>query len=436
MKKQKYTIFILILLIGIGFAYLSTTLSINGRGLFGKSDWKIYFDNVREVEGSEFVTTVPETSGDITTSLNFEVNLPKPGDKYKFYVDVVNAGDLDAMINVITRTNLESNYAEYKVTYYDGVELSEKDLLKANSKDILLIEVSYKTDIDLDTLSSDKDPVDITISLEYTQSDKTSREVEHELSSFSETEWEDIVKYAKVGIYPYEVGDSKCVHLDGYSTTNNNGCNGDFKVRVANTSSPSECKQDNFSKSACGFVLEFEDIITSHIMNPSGEYKGTQYDYGWNKDGWPVSSMREFVNNDIYNSLPDILKDNIIDTYTISGYGENDNNGTGPDGNWESIDKLYLLTTAEIWELGESNTIDNDSARSYTRQLDYYSNLGVTTDNYSSAIKKRNGSASWWWLRGANSCSTYNFYRVNDNGDWNYGNANYARGVSPAFRIG
>ena len=75
-------------------------------------------------------------------------------------------------------------------------------------------------------------------------------------------------------------------------------------VRISNMSTPSECSQEGFSQSACGFVVEFTDIITTHNMNPSGEYKGTTYNSGWNKDGWPKSQMKTFIDNDIYNSLP------------------------------------------------------------------------------------------------------------------------------------
>ena len=97
------------------------------------------------------------------------------------------------------------------------------------------------------------------------------------------------------------------------------------------------------SQTACGFVLEFADIITTHNMNSSGEYNGTQYDYGHNIGGWPNTSMRTFVNNDIYNSLPSDLKNGIIDTSVVSSHGYSDTS------NFTSIDKLYLLAPKEIY---------------------------------------------------------------------------------------
>ena len=79
---------------------------------------------------------------------------------------------------------------------------------------------------------------------------------------------------------------------------------------------------------------------------------------------------------------------------------------------------------------------DYDTAKDLTRTLDYYTNIGVTTSNYSGAIKKNGTSASKWWLRAAFSALSDAFFNVNDNGGWTGNSANSTYGVSPAFRIG
>ena len=63
-----------------------------------------------------------------------------------------------------------------------------------------------------------------------------------------------------------------------------------------------------------------------------------------------------------------------------------------------------------------SNIISSDTSDSLTRQLDYYQNEGVTTSNYSGAIKKRNGTASYWWIRSAISDAERYFYLVRSTG--------------------
>ena len=264
--------------------------------------------------------------------------------------------------------------------------------------------------------------------------------------SFAEDDWETIALNVKAGnLSAYNVGNKKKIKLTSEDDSSGNAdgiITGEYTIRIANTSNEGDvCEKEylekadgskeKYSKTACGFVIEFEDIITTHNMNPIGEYKGTQYDYGWNVDGWPASSMRTYVNNEVYNTLPEGLRNVIIPTTVVSGHGV-----TTGETNFVSEDKIYLLSTGEVWEQGTTY----DTARDNTRQLDYYKNtdgsIGVTTDNYSGAIKNYNGSASYWWLRSAHSYYTNIFYTVNNRGAWiNYA-ASTTNGVAVAFRIG
>ena len=235
-----------------------------------------------------------------------------------------------------------------------------------------------------------------------------------ETSRFTLDDWNTIVENVKSGnTSMYKVGDTKEVNL---GTTY-----GTHTLRIANTSTPSECSGTGFSQTACGFVLEFADIITTHKMN----------DTNTNVGGWPATTMRTFVNNDIYNAIPSEIKNAIISTTVVSGHGS-----TSGEENFTSTDKLYLLSTAEVWAQGSSNTINNDTARDLTRQLDYYKNLGTSTSNYSGAIKKNGTSDSYWWLRAADSNYTNTFFRVNSNGGRTANRADFTYGVAPAFRLG
>ena len=112
-----------------------------------------------------------------------------------------------------------------------------------------------------------------------------------------------------------------------------------------------------------------------------------------------------------------------------------DNNGN----NFTTVDKLYLLSTHEVWEDVDGNTnsgIDYyDSAYNNTRQLDYYAGLNVTTSNYSGAIKQYNGLNDDWWLRSAASSNPHCFCDVTTVRTWITDYASYGYGVAPAFRI-
>ena len=227
--------------------------------------------------------------------------------------------------------------------------------------------------------------------------------------SFSTDSWETIITAVKENnIDKYNVGDTKTIDMGTYGT---------HTLRVANTSTPGECGTPGFSQTACGFVLEFADIITTHKMK----------DTDTNVGGWPATSMRTFVNNDIYNAIPEEIKNAIIDTTVVSGHGKNDTE------NFTSTDKLYLLTQKEIY-----TDLSNkwDSAKDLTRTLDYYTSIGVTTSNISGAIKKNGTSVSNWWLRAALSTNTRYFLFVYSDGDWSNSIATYTYGVAPAFRLG
>ena len=237
-----------------------------------------------------------------------------------------------------------------------------------------------------------------------------------EPNSFATDSWKTIINAVKNNnIGKYNVGDTKTIDMGTYGT---------HTLRIANTSTPSECSGTGFSQTACGFVLEFADLITTHPMNDSATNTG----------GWPATTMRTFVNDSIYNALPSDLRNSIMNTIVVSGIGSSDSSGSATC--FKSTDKLYLLAPREIY-----NNYDGtyDTANSLTRTLDYYITQGVTTTNYSGAIKRGENISynQWWWLRNANSQLNYSFSMVYDDGSFinNFG-ANQSIGVSPAFRIG
>ncbi len=246
-----------------------------------------------------------------------------------------------------------------------------------------------------------------------------SKKVEQPIS-FATDSWEVIAKAVKDGnTSVYHVGDTKEIELSGDYA-------GIYTLRLANTSTPEECNGSDYSESACGFVVEFQDIIIKEPMNSRGPNIG----------GWPGSELYKKLNPNngdttnsvIYNALPEDLKQVIIDTKVISSHGKQDS------GNITSIDKLYLLSTKEIW-----GTITNiaDTATSVTRQLDYYQIKGVTESNYSGAAKQYQGSSNIWWTRSAYSLNSGSFLNVHLDGGWiHYSSADTSRGVSPAFRVG
>ena len=231
-------------------------------------------------------------------------------------------------------------------------------------------------------------------------------------TSFAKDSWETIANNVKTGNSSrYNIGDEKEVKIGGTSYT----------VRVANNITPDECNQDDFSQTACGFVVEFVDIVEKRTMNSTDTNVG----------GWPATELRTYANKDFFNKLPSDLQNVIIDTKVISGHGS-----TSGETNFTSTDKIYLLSVHEVWEDGTSNKVSTwDTAYNNTRQLDYYKNNRVTTNSYYyEAIKLYNGSYYSWFLR----VPVYDtrFIGVAFGGGLTPSIGIITSGFAPAFRIG
>ena len=177
----------------------------------------------------------------------------------------------------------------------------------------------------------------------------------------------------------------------------------------------SECTNGETSETACGFVVEFADIINGYKMNANSTNVG----------GWKNSELRIYINGDVFSALPSELQNVITKTKVISGHGS-----TSGETNFETQDKLYLFSRKEIW--GESN---GETLFQETKQLDYYKNQGMTLEKYDGAIKKMNLTETWWWLRSSYSDNNISFLTVGSNGHYDIANSSYTGGVSPAFRM-
>ena len=229
------------------------------------------------------------------------------------------------------------------------------------------------------------------------------------LRSFENDDWATIAENVQLGnTCDYNIGDTKEIEMGDFGT---------HTVRVANKSTPSECSNEGFSQTACGFVVEFADSITKYYMNSNGSNVG----------GYASSNMRTYLNADIFNSLPSQLKDVIVDTYVVSSYGSEDNN------NFTSTDKLYLLSARELDDT-DSTFPSKDTSYYNTRQLDFYNNC----DNIYVCNKKMFGSNyDYWWLRTATYGTDYAFAVVRGGGSIGFyaDTASVNEGVAPAFRI-
>ena len=383
------------------------------------------------VSGNDNSKNMAVTAGTLELTFNdkdsvITLNNAKPGDYYTKTITVKNTGTLSSSYNLVWQELTNEIINDELVIEATCKQLNASNTEEGTCNPLSETPVSSNTILKKVSISPSYTH-EYTIKVTFKEMNKSQNYntnktfkgkfgiEEYQKPNFSTDSWSEIIANVKAGNgSEYKVGSTKKVNL---GTTY-----GTHTLRVANTSTPSECSTTGFSQTACGFVLEFADIITTHSMN----------DTDTNVGGWPASSMYTFVNNDIYNAIPSEIKNAIIDTIVVSSHGS-----TSGEANFTSTDKLYLLSTAEVWAEGSSNQIGKyDTARDVTRQLDYYKNLGVTTSSYSGAIKKNGTSNSVWWLRAVYSDGNRRFYNVYDYGGWYPDTANNANGVAPAFRIG
>ena len=171
-NRNKIIVVLLILLISIGFAFLSSNLSIIGLTSVAGNKWDVHFENVQVNEDS--VEADDPVIDNTKTAVNYSVQLKRPGDFYEFAVDAKNAGTIDAKIDTITTSGISSDIEsliDFSVKYIDGRNISNNDLLLASKYRTYVVRLEYKKDIDAADLNEDGFDLNISFSVKYVQSD-------------------------------------------------------------------------------------------------------------------------------------------------------------------------------------------------------------------------------------------------------------------------
>ncbi len=390
--KKKVSLMITIILLAVGFAAISTTLIINGNAKINENteDFSVIFTSAK-LDGEDVYNQVIDDTKKIITFETKDLKILNQTSILNYEVTNNSSNyDAEVQVNCKVKDNTEAKYT------------SVKNEFEGNATKVLAKETLDGT---------------LTVTLNKTATEEVKEEYVCELTfnaverdtlgvgsiSFAEDTWETIAKNVKAGkTDTYKVGNTKEVNLDNLGT---------YIVRIANKSA---CTTET-SETACGFVIEFADIINLQKFNSTRTSVG----------GWKNSELRTYINDTLFNILPSELQNVIATTKVISGHGSTEAS------NFETEDKLYLLSTKEIY----GTKYDYDSIDDETKQLDYYKNQGVTPNNYNKVIKKYNETASRWWLRSASSSNNYPFLCAGINGSNDSDVATDSNGVSPAFRI-
>ena len=148
----------------------------------------------------------------------------------------------------------------------------------------------------------------------------------------------------------------------------------------------SACESET-SETACGFVVEFADIIEKKEFNKADK----ENEYRTNNGGWENSELRKYINTTLFDYFSGELKSVISSTKLVFGHGKIDAQ------NYQTYDNLYLLSSEEIYgDFSYSNNSNYDTSTGTSRQLDYYKNVRVTMNNFESTKKIYNGDYLAW----------------------------------------
>ena len=172
-KKIILSLLILLLLtISVGYAVLSTTLNINGTSKISSATWDVHFENIQVTSGSVSATRAASLDT-ATTTIDYNVDLTKPGDFYEFTVDVKNAGSINAKLGALPTLSGVSTeqdvYTNYTVTYKDGSAIKADDKLASGETKTLKVRVEFDKNITDDQLPSTAQTLNLTFAMNYVQ---------------------------------------------------------------------------------------------------------------------------------------------------------------------------------------------------------------------------------------------------------------------------
>ena len=169
LKKKIFltAIMFVVLGIGIGYAYLRDTLTLEDNAKMSMT-WNVHFDNVQKLGNSIDPATTPTLN---KTSFSTSISFTDVSQVYETRFDVKNDGSLDAMIDSYSTnpipTNLQS-YFDTTVVYYDGTNISNNDLLAHGTTDGFRIRISIKNGVNISELPSS---IPISFSVNYVKAD-------------------------------------------------------------------------------------------------------------------------------------------------------------------------------------------------------------------------------------------------------------------------
>ena len=189
-KENKIVFGILALLVSIvavsiSYAAFTQNLNINGSANVQATSWSVHFANLTNAvtSGTAHEDVAPTIKASRTDIGDYEVSFYTPGDSITYKFDVVNDGDYDAKISVVTKgtpscsgTDVTSNTnvcanLEYTLKYTsNNRDVAVNDTLRVNEAKNMTLVLRYKNTIGQNELPTAEVTVsNLGITLQYAQ---------------------------------------------------------------------------------------------------------------------------------------------------------------------------------------------------------------------------------------------------------------------------
>lgn len=297
-RRKKYFVFLCLLVASIivGYALISSNLTINGLGIFAKNNWDVSISKITAKDSNVTVTT-PATISPDGKKVDFNINLTEPGSFYEFNIEITNAGSLDAMLdawNIEGLTDAQKEYISVVIKYDDSIDLNKYDLLNKNSKEYIKVIIKYRDDISAENLPSGDASISAAFDISYTMADENAHErerlddTENYLKSGNilpegvEKSQIEIVKTMKntkapldvtpVGSYDLSFAENGSI-MAYYYDTDNNGLYELYIGQVGGVKAGTSCNE-MFSTMTALKEIDLSNFYTSRTTNMHNMFEG------------------------------------------------------------------------------------------------------------------------------------------------------------------
>ena len=305
-KNLIYSILLLILLsIGIGYAYLTSNLSISGNTEISANSWDIHFANIVVDPNSVAIGTNNQAAtidSSDTTKITYAVRLNRPGDYYEFNVDIVNAGTIDGMISSIeSKINNQDisdlpSYLRYSIRYVEDLEILPNHILNANTTETIKVRIEYNDNIAASDLPDTLQSLNMSLSIDFVQKDENG--IERVLP---------IIKPVQYALNEYDVFES----TDTSAFRSNTYLSKIKTVNLSDSINPPENVIDSWDIS----VRDSGDVMAYITANSTDN---TKYDLYIQGNGALIANPdSSFLFTDMY-SLDEINNIEVLDTSRVN----------------------------------------------------------------------------------------------------------------------